>query len=186
MSETRTVILKDVVDFRLGINQTRAGSTMQASDFYTTCDLEADLRQETSGLPASTGGVVREGDVILNLVARRAAVAGGANAGKRLRSPFVRCMIDHDVVDPWWLCHLVNCSSDLWNALLEGGSRLPSLGQFSEVAIRLPDISMQRRIGRLYKDLCRLIALDEARTKALEKAVLGVIEKIGDKENKDV
>lgn len=174
--------LGNIVKLEAGINRSRINEYASDNCFYTVVSIENDLNQsECQERFTELNGQLMafSGDVVVGMVAGRAAVVSMANSGKALTSNFVKCSFDKTIIDPWFLVFWFNESDEVkLQNHMNTGRALYSPSAISSLEITLPRIDLQQRIGRIYKDVCRKSYLLEREKTIWEKLVLGEIKKV--------
>lgn len=183
-------ILQDLIELESGYNVSRV-TDVPREWVYSVNDLEEDLAgsREAVALPTEPPSrleayCLKEGDLVISLIAEKAGIVGKGNAGKLLSSNFVRCSrINPEMIDKWWLCFYINKSEAFRrSAGLRTGFAGLALYHLSptflrSVPIEPPPIERQRQIGSIYRDYCRLNGLYERQKNEIERYVMSLLNK---------
>lgn len=180
------MLLEDILDFSAGPNSTRISSKYPQEMFYTALDVDDDLYQlnivtGNESLKQNEAFFTLEGDLIISVVKEKACVVSKSNAGKCLTSAFIKCSYDPNMVDPWFICFYINESETFKKEkhIRSGTHGLGYLHITSEVIkqvhIDLPDLEVQKKLGKLYKDSLKQIHLYESKKKLIETNINEII-----------
>ena len=149
--------LRDCVSFTPGINPSRV--QISNLEFYDQNDFVSDYNFE--GTEKSSIGTedflrVKEGDVVISVVMRKAAIVGKGNDGKILTLNFIKVDFDNDFLDKKYFLYLFNSYSGVKRQkerMLQGTGAVLKIPVKSLNDIVIPIISMseQMKIGEAYK-----------------------------------
>lgn len=190
----KKIPLKNIINFKVGENLTRSSTERIPKELiYSAEDMENDLNQITTpSIDKIWNGLVstQEGDLILALVSNKAAIVTRASVNKGLKNTMARCeLIDgKNIIDPWYFCYFINESSEFKIAKasgLIGAARVLTIAELTNFEIKLPSLSTQKKIGKIYKTLCRLNYLRNCRTTIINKIFYATTKKIIKRENKN-
>ena len=188
-----TIHLKDIFNFTVGENFTRASTSIPKEQIYSAEDMGNDLNQINAPpnyKKCNSKCFTQEGDIILALVSGKAAIVTNANINKGLKNTMAKCElnINQNIIDPWFFCYFINESIDFKAAKtsgLIGMARVLTIKELENLNINLPPISTQKAIGRAYKNLCRLNYLNEYKKKLINKIFYTTTKSLTKKENKN-
>lgn len=156
--------LGDIVKLRVGLNSTRMKKDIDSSSIYNAVDTENDLMFaddfKLNPYDVNEPYVLKQGDLVISLIKEKAAIVSKVNSRKIFNSNFIKAEFDPKVVDPWYLCYLLNESETMKRAKnLRTGTGLGYLHISPELLnsmeINLPSIESQKTIGKAYRRLCR-------------------------------
>lgn len=188
-----TIPLKDIINFTVGENFTRSLTNISKEQIYSAEDMDNDLNQ-INGPPkyekCNSKNITKEGDIIIALVSNKAAIVTKTNANKGLKNTAAKCeLINKEyIIDPWYFCYFINESSEFKAAKASGriGTiRVLTITELSKLEIKLPSLSTQKRIGKTYKNLCRLNYLMNYRITIINKIFYTTTKSITKKENRN-
>lgn len=188
-----TTHLKDIFNFTVGENLTRASTPFLKEQIYSAEDMGNDLNQITAPpkyKKCSSKSFTQEGDIILALVSGKVAIVTKANVNKGLKNTMAKCELKNsqNIIDPWFFCYFINESFEFNNARLYGligKARVLTIKELEKLIINLPPISTQETIGRAYKNLCRLNYLNDHKKKLINVIFYETTKSITKKENKN-
>ncbi|MDO5813934.1 MAG: restriction endonuclease subunit S [Bacillota bacterium] len=149
--------LRDCVSFTPGINPSRV--QISNLEFYDQNDFVSDYNFEEAE-KASVGTEdflrVKEGDVVISVVMRQAAIVSKGNDGKILTLNFIKVDFDNDFLDKKYFLYLFNSYSGVKRQkerMLQGTGAVLKIPVKSLNDIEIPVISMleQMKIGEAYK-----------------------------------
>ena len=149
--------LRECVSFTPGINPSRV--QISNLEFYDQNDFVSDYNFEGTE-KASIGTEdflrVKEGDVVISVVMRKAAIVGKGNDGKILTLNFIKVDFDNDFLDKKYFLYLFNSYSGVKRQkkrMLQGTGAVLKIPVKSLNDIEIPVISMseQMKIGEAYK-----------------------------------
>lgn len=175
--------LADVIQFTAGPNASRVKEQYKDAILYTVLDLEEDLLQKKgeSHLPFPKGAssFTKQGDLVVSMMKRRAAIVTAANEGKLLNSNFVKGLWDEELADPWYLCYWLNESEDVKRQRQQCMVLSPyTAREMGELDIQLPPLPMQQKIGQLYQKMKTIEALLEKQKDAWQTMTLQTIKNV--------
>jgi hypothetical protein len=183
MRKGKEQTLGELVRFKAGTNASRIDADLRDRT-YTSADLLGDLAQiegeSRLPIPPQPLETVRKGDIVLDLLSGKAAVATAASCNRILRNTMARCDILGDVLDPWYLCYLFNESNELREAREAGivaSSRFLTIAGLQKLILYVPPIDRQEKIGKVYRDFCRLARLRQERESLFGRIVLETIKR---------
>lgn len=169
--------------FTAGLNLTQLGESYPKEEVYSAEDIEDDLAQikgendiKEGSFPIATS----RGEVIIGLSSNKAAVVTTKNENKLLKNFFIKCEFDSNLLDPWYFCYFLNESREFKEAKtagLIGATRILTVKEITKLSVALPSIEEQRKIGKVYRQLCRLNYLSRTRAETLNNVVLAIIDK---------
>ena len=188
-----TIYLKDIFNFTVGENFTRASTTIAKEQIYSAEDMDNDLNQINAPpnyKKCNSKSFTQEGDIILALVSGKAAIVTKANVNKGLKNTMAKCELKNSqkIIDTWFFCYFINESFEFNNARLYGligKARVLTIKELENLKINLPPISTQKTIGRAYKNLCRLNYLNDYKKKLINVIFYETTKSITKKENKN-
>lgn len=140
--------LGDIIDIKVGLNSSRLTTDdVRQQAGYTYDDLQVDLG---SGLSDQVNL-----EIVTSLVgSQTSAIISATNRAKVLNQNFARINMDATIIDPYYLCYLLNESHDIMRQkeTLKQGSTLPKITPqiIKELQVSLPPIEQQQKIGRIY------------------------------------
>lgn len=149
--------LRECVSFTPGINPSRV--QVSNSEFYDQNDFVNDYNfEETEKASVGTEDFLRvkEGDVVISVVMRQAAIVSKGNDGKILTLNFIKVDFNNDVLDEKYFLYLFNSYSVVKRQkerMLQGTGAVLKIPVKSLRDIEIPVISMleQMKIGEAYK-----------------------------------
>ena len=149
--------LRDCVSFTPGINPSRV--QISNLEFYDQNNFVSDYNfEETEKASVGTEDFLRvkEGDVVISVVMRQAAIVGKGNDGKILTLNFIKVDFDNDFLDKKYFLYLFNSYSGVKRQkerMLQGTGAVLKIPVKSLNDIEIPVISMpeQMKIGEAYK-----------------------------------
>jgi len=188
-----TIHLKDIFNFTVGENFTRATTPIAKEQIYSAEDMGNDLNQINAPpnyKKCSSKSFTQEDDIILALVSGKAAIVTKANVNKGLKNTIAKCELknNQNIIDPWYFCYFINESIDFKAAKtsgLIGMARVLTIKELENLKINLPPISTQKTIGEAYKNLCRLNYLNDYKKKLINIIFYTTTKSITKKENKN-
>jgi len=206
------VKLGNVINFCAGQNSTRIkAKQIPEVMLYTSEDAELDLVGEAPGqqrkgqqspkqkgvdqqnvpinaankMPPVTEDVTTAGDLIVHLIRGKASVAGSAGAGKIISASFVKCEMDTDQYDPWFMCYVLNESQTARRKMeldaqssFTAASRL-SIATMKEIDVEFPPIEIQRQIGEIYRETLKYEHLMNEKINLTKQMVINNLHEIG-------
>lgn len=124
------------------------------------------------------------GDVIFNLNTYQTAIISAVNANKILDQNFMLIQCDPTIVDPRYLCFVLNCSNTIkrQEAAMSQGMliRRVSTADIKRMKIPLVELAQQQLIGRIYAMQLHYQWLNKQKMelidKSLEQAMKSLIE----------
>lgn len=149
--------LRDCVSFTPGINPSRV--QISNLEFYDQNDFVRDYNfEEAEKAFVGTEDFLRvkEGDVVISVVMRQAAIVSKGNDGKILTLNFIKVDFDNDFLDKKYFLYLFNSYSGVKRQkerMLQGTGAVLKIPVKSLNDIEIPVISMseQMKIGEAYK-----------------------------------
>lgn len=190
----RILHLKDIFNFTVGENYTRSLDPIKKEQIYSAEDMSSDLNQiktPSKYIKCSSKSFTQEDDIILALVSNKAAIVTTTNVNKGLKNTMVKCECknNQNIIDPWFFCYFINESLDFKAAKTSGligmARGILTVKELENLKIKLPSISIQVKIGRTYKNLCRLNYLNDYKKKLINKIFYTTTISITKKENKN-
>lgn len=180
--------LSEVMELVAGPNRTRLSGTINENDLYSVSSIDDDLNQlkiiNSEKHYIDMNYHIREGDLIISNFKKKAAVASSISSGKILTSNFCKCNYNKDLLDPWYFCYFVNETNEFKKQIEKEGFRAFSNALLCSLEIVLPELELQRKIGRAYKVMCRQNYLLEKQQDAYRRLIIESIKKISNiKEN---
>lgn len=178
------MILEDIIGIKsvsIGINRSLRKNEVSDKQFYENKDLESDLKQaeKVSSKKASVNdvkGIIEQGDVVYNLMSERSAVVSADNSGKLAAQNFIIIKVDPNKCDPWYLCYLLNESSEVDKQIhkkMEGTViRRVSAATIKNLNLEVSPIKRQQQIGETYRLLQYSLALKERKMELFKKGIL--------------
>ncbi|MEK4662325.1 restriction endonuclease subunit S [Priestia sp. FSL H7-0729] len=181
--------LEDVVTVRIGKNLSRRNEkndltfvTYSYEDLLNDLegaflDSQANLYEEqTDSYLSSTG------DVVFSFVSSKAGIVSDLNQGKIINQNFAKLFFDHKILDPCYLCYVLNESHSAKRqmAISMQGSFVPKLTPaiLKEFEIKLPTIEKQRTIGNVYFTYKKHHALVKKQAELEEKLYLEILNQL--------
>lgn len=143
----RQVILNEIIEFTLGKNPTRIKD--QGDDLYNPEDFENDLHCKNN--------IQNDLGCIISLIKSKSAPVSIQTKDKCITSNFLICKFNENILDPWYFCYQFNEGKSLEQqiCMYHQGTVLSvkklNVKIISELKVDLPDISIQRQIGQLYR-----------------------------------
>ncbi|CAH0415878.1 restriction endonuclease subunit S [Periweissella fabaria] len=140
--------LGDIIDIKVGLNSSRLTTDdVRQQAGYTYDDLQVDLGSGLSNQESL--------EIVTSLVGSQiSAIISEVNQAKVLNQNFARINMDATIIDPYYLCYLLNESHDIMRQkeALKQGSTLPKITPqiIKELQVSLPPIEQQQKIGRIY------------------------------------
>lgn len=174
--------LSEIMELVAGPNRTRLSGTMNEDDLYSVSSIDDDLNQleiinsEKSYIDMNYH--VKEGDLIISTFKKKAAVASSISSGKILTSNFCKCNYKKDLLDPWYFCYFVNETNEFKKQIDMEGFRAFSSTLLCNLEIALPELELQRKIGRAYKAMCHQNYLLEKQQETYRRLIIESIKKI--------
>lgn len=174
--------LRDCVSFTPGINPSRV--QISNFEFYDQNDFVNDyIFEETEKTSVGTEDFLRvkEGDVVISVVMRQAAIVSKGNDGKILTLNFIKVDFDNDFLDKKYFLYLFNSYSSVKRQkerMLQGTGAVLKIPVKSLNDIEIPIISMseQVKIGEAYKKtVCLNNYLDKYKS-LMEKCANSILE----------
>lgn len=180
--------LGDIIEFRSGINVSRLSTDIPKSYVYSFDDLMSDISQigGISNIPdlGSNYDQLHEGELILGLASCRASIITKRNTGKILKNTEAKCIINESyehTLDLWYLCYFFNedpiFKESISNIVVGTTARFITISRLQNLYFCFPNIKKQRKIGIIYKDICRLEYLRKKRDMLQKELLLNILNK---------
>jgi restriction endonuclease S subunit len=170
------MIFKDLIHLTAGSNRSRLADVKDEEQLYSLLSIEEDLGQMNLSpkitIPCFNIPVTKEGDVIISNFKAKAAIVTKTNSNKILTSNFCKCAFDASLLDPWFFCYFINESDEFKRQLAEEGLRAVSPLVLSQINISLPPLTLQKKVGQVYKAFCRRRYLNDKLNCLYEKLIL--------------
>ena len=155
--------LNDLVVVRMGMNLSRGTGKLETSvNPYTYDDMKNDINGlyldsielAQNDLSCNDTYIVNCGNIVFSFVSSSASIVSDINSGKILSQNFAKLLIDQKKIDSCYLCYCLNESKEMrkqMNISMQG-SAIPKLTPaiLKGLELTLPDIGMQRLIGKNY------------------------------------
>lgn len=149
--------LADVVTIQSGTNTRQLREkAINRENLYTVNDAKVDLLAGFSITKTPTPTETAEaGDLLFSLMAGMATIVSPINQGKYLSQGFAKMVYDYQVVDPWYLCYLLNESTEIKREMAKTGEgvtfRHLTPRNLKELKIALLPLDQQRKVGEIYR-----------------------------------
>lgn len=156
----------DLITFSAGANITRLSNEVTENNIYTLEDFDNDLitiRGHKEDISASADKdksvILHTGDIVISVTRNKAVMVSSDNSGKYLNSNFIKCEFDKQKLYPWYFCYLLNESSSVSQQIKKmqqgtiGCINRLTLNMIASLQFILEDISKQKVIGDLYRNL---------------------------------
>jgi restriction endonuclease S subunit len=154
--------LKNIVTIKTGLNSSRV-SHNESKDlvYYSANDLEHDLSNllankthELINVDSHENYLTEAGQVIQSLISQETSTISYKNSGKLINQNFVTFEFDKEVLNPEYLCYVLNQSDQVKRqryALSQGTNiRKNSPQNIKELDIFFPTLDIQQTIGNIY------------------------------------
>lgn len=168
--------LKNISKIKVGLNSREM--LKHNRNKYTAENLEEDLLagyKKEDKQDSSDDAITQGGDLVFNLMTKKAAVVSLKNSQKILSQIYLKIVIDYKIIDPWFLCFILNESSDVkhqFHKIMEGTVlKRITKNNLETINIDLPDINIQKKIGAIYRLYLKQIKLIKKKNE-LEKIFL--------------
>lgn len=185
---SQIVCIKDVANIYAGKNLSRGDEVFPETIVYSQKDLEDDLvcnniQTESSrlALEQKDNYITKSGDIVISLVSRTCAIVNPANENKLLKNSFVRIHLTNSEIDPWYFCYVINESDFFKKSIIPeivSQVRPLSVSILGNAQILLPSISNQKKLGTVYKNLCRQRFLNNEKENLLLTAINEIIKNV--------
>ena len=174
--------LSNIADIILGKNGSRIRHPK--TDVYNVEHLNADLENLYQLDDDNTPTQGNTGNVVFNQNTYQAAVISAANANKILDQNFLMIKCREELVDPRYLCFVLNCSNAIkrQEAAMSQGLIIRKISTFDIKGMKIPltELTQQRVIGRIYAIQLHYQWLTKQKlnliNKSLEQAMKSLIE----------
>ena len=152
--------LKNCVSFTPGINPSRIQTTdlefYDQNDFVNDYNFINKVNIKDKSFDGENLLKLKEGDVVISVVTRQAAIVSKGNDGKILTLNFIKVDFDNDFLDKKYFLYLFNSYSGVKRQkerMLQGTGAVLKIPVKSLNDIEIPIISMseQVKIGEAYK-----------------------------------
>jgi|SRR5690625_171932 len=184
--------LEDIVTVKVGANISRLkDEEYQSVDTYSYDDLIEDLNglfldsktEIDSENPLNESTHLSQcGELIFSFVSSKASIVSEKNASKIINQNFAKLFIDHEQLDPRYLCYILNESHEIKRqmAISMQGSTVRKLTPLTlkGLEIKLPSIAKQHTIGKAYLSIKKHHALAKKQAELEEKLYFEVLKKI--------
>lgn len=177
--EQKIVSLNDIAKLSAGINLSRDKNPAPESSVYSSKDHETDLTLGYSGQcheynqTKKENHILKAGDIVVNLGTRRCTIVSMGNENKVIKNSFVKIEPSSSLIYPWFLCYAINESALFKESIATDVLSIVrplSVSILGNAQLYLPDTDTQKILGDIYRDLCRVKALNEKRNKLLMEA----------------
>jgi len=187
--------LSEIVDMTAGLNTTRL-TLEQKENMYSVMDLQNDLEQADGVITLKPDGsepdyILKTGDFVISLIRGQAAIVSSRNTGRYINANFIKCKFDHSQLDPWYLCYLLNDSSEVsqQRTMLQqnsfSGLYRITAALIGQLDLNLPDIDRQKQAGRIYKSMLRTKYLMDQQSEQIRQITLQFIRRMDPEGEKD-
>ena len=163
------VKLKQVSKIKVGLNSREV--TKRNNNKYTAENLEEDLLTgyKIEGKKETTDDAITQaGDLIFSHMT--------------LSQIYLKLTIDYKMIDPWFLCFILNESQNIdhqFHKIMEGTvSKRITKNNLEDIDIDFPDINIQKKIGAIYRLYLKQTKLTEKKNKLVKKFLFTSLEKI--------
>ncbi len=177
------VKLKQVSKIKVGLNSREV--TKRNNNKYTAENLEEDLLTgyKIEGKKETTDDAITQaGDLIFSLMTKKAAIVSLKNSHMTLSQIYLKLTIDYKMIDPWFLCFILNESQNIdhqFHKIMEGTvSKRITKNNLEDIDIDFPDINIQKKIGAIYRLYLKQTKLTEKKNKLVKKFLFTSLEKI--------
>ena len=177
--------LKNCVSFTPGINPSRIQTTdlefYDQNDFVNDYNFINKVNIKDKSFDSENLLKLKEGDVVISVVTRQAAIVSKGNDGKILTLNFIKVDFDNDFLDKKYFLYLFNSYSGVKRQkerMLQGTGSVLKIPVKSLNDIEIPIISMseQVKIGEAYKKtICLNNYLDKYKS-LMEKCANSILE----------
>lgn len=185
------VTFGDLIAFSAGTNMTRLSGDISDESIYTLEDFDRDLsslNQEyldvDNFITKGKSVISVAGDIVISMTRSQAGIVSLESSGKYLNSNFVKCEFDRNKLYPWYFCYLLNESGAISQQIkkLQQGTigcinRL-TISMIGSLEFELEDISQQRIIGDLYRNMLIRERLTLKQMEDMRKYTLELIKKV--------
>ncbi len=181
----------DLITFSAGTNITRLSNEVTESNIYTLEDFDNDLttirghKEDTSvSLGKDKSVILQTGDIVISVTRNKAVIVSSDNSGKYLNSNFIKCEFDKQKLYPWYFCYLLNESSSVSQQIKKmqqgtiGCINRLTLNMIASLQFILEDISKQKIIGDLYRNLLIEENLMKKKMENIKRYTFEVIKKV--------
>ncbi len=181
----------DLITFSAGTNLTRLSGDISEDDIYTLENFDSDLcslnemsDEPNANVTKSKSIVSNAGDVVISMTRNQAGIVSAKNSGKYLNSNFVKCEFDTKELYPWYFCYLLNESPTISQQIKKmqqgtiGCINRLTISMIGSLEFRLEDLSQQKMIGDLYRNLLVRERLVIKQMEDMRKYMLEIIRKV--------
>lgn len=185
----REMKLSDVVEFNQGQNRTRLKNRHINEKFYDVKMFEEDssLLTQYRQYKSINTLYVNEGVIIINPSLYKAAIVGEASNKYIYDNNFIQVKLTDSILDPLFFIYMFNEEPNIKRQLqsLTQGSNLIRLTvtSLSDLVIKIPDIEVQRKIGKIYVELKKLSYYTIKKKELTDKYFKNYLSKVLNKED---
>lgn len=185
---SKITCIKDIANIYAGKNLSRGDEVFSEAVVYSQKDLEDDLVCSNTQtilsnkmLGLKDNYITKSSDIIMNLISRTCAIVSPSNENKLIKNSFVKIQLVTTEIDPWYFCYVVNESEIFKKSIIPEVVSLVrplSVSILGNSKIKLPSLSNQKKLGIMYKNLCRQRFLSHKKEQLLLTAINEIIENV--------
>lgn len=160
------LVFGDLIRFSAGTNLTRIQRDISNDCIYTLEDFDSDLSTLDIDdvvediICVNNKNVISEaGDVVISMTRNQAGIVSKKNSGKYLTSNFIKCEFDREKLYPWYFCYLLNEAPTINQQIKKmqqgtiGCINRLTINMIGSLVFEIKDISQQKMIGDLYRNI---------------------------------